>query len=408
MRPDPINSDFFSKNRIELKQQFDSNCLVLVQSADPMVQSGDSRHAYQQDPDFFYYTGIEAPGCSLLLVPENDGKPEITLFIPPVDPEREKWEGKMLTKERARELSGISTVQFTDTFLPTLFKYQKWREELYCEVNDVFPAQALSPKHLFLTELAKRLPGLRFRKLHKLSSYQRLKKKPVELERIRKSIDIIKIALEEVLKKLQPGMMEYQIEAELNYHYLLQGCHRPGFDVIAAGGQNATCLHYTENDCELQTGNLILIDTGGQYGGYSGDITRTYPIDGQFSDRQKRCYQAVLDVQKTFIEKVLPGKTWNELLKEGDTITGQIYTDYGLTKSPEEHKKVSYHGIGHFLGLDIHDVGNLNWPLEEGAVVTVEPGLYLPDEGLGIRIEDDLLITSDGCENLSQGIIKEN
>ncbi len=388
-------------------KQLNANSLALLQSADFMVQSGDAKFSYFQDTNFFYFTGIETPGCSLLLAPDNDGKPEVTLFIPRVDPEKEKWEGRMLTAEKAKELSGIKAVQTTDTFLPTFYKYQEWREELYCELNDVFPTQALSPRHLLLDDISKRLPGLNFRKLHKLTSYQRLKKQAEELERLRKSIEITQLALDKSLEKLRSGLYEYQIEATIKYHYLNQGCHRPGFEVIVAGGGNAACLHYTENNCILNNGDLLLIDTGGSYGGYSADITRCFPVSGKFSGRQKHCYQAVLDVQNEFINTLKPGKTWNQLLKVAESITGQIYTDYKLIKEPKEHKKVSYHGIGHFLGLDVHDVGNQSCPLEAGAVVTVEPGLYLPEEGLGIRIEDDILITEDGSENLSQNIIKE-
>ena len=407
MRPNPIPNHFFQENRLALMRKLDANSLILMQSANVMVQNGDINYPFLQDPNFFYYTGIEAPGCSLLLVPGNNGNPESTLFIPPVDPEKEKWEGKMLTKEKAQELSGIEVVRCTDMFLPIFFKYQKWRENLYCEINDVFPSQSLSPNHLFLEDLAKRLPGLRFRKLHKLTSYQRFKKRSVELDRLRKSIEIIKLALEKSLGRIKPGTMEYQIEAELKYHYLDQGCSRLGFEIIAAGGRNATYLHYTKNDSELRDGDLVLIDTGGSYGGYSGDITRTFPVSGKFSRRQKQCYQAVLDVQKAFMREVRPGRSWNQLLQVAEKITAEIYTDYRLIKEPRESRRVSCHRIGHFLGLDIHDVGNLNWPLEAGAVVTVEPGLYLPEEGLGIRIEDNLLITESGTENLSRDIVKE-
>ena len=388
-------------------RKLDADSLVLMRSANVMVQGGDMQYPFRQDADFFYYTGIEAPGCSLLLVPENGGEPETILFIPPVDAEKERWEGKMLNKEKARELSGIEAVRYTEEFLPALFKYQKWRENLYCEVNDLFPAQALSPNHLLLQDLARRLPGLGFRKLHRLTSYQRLKKKPVELERLRRSIEITKEALERSLRRLKPGIMEYRIEAELRYHYTIQGCLRPGFDAIVAGGGNATCLHYTENGSELREGDLVLIDTGGAYGGYSGDITRTFPVSGKFSQRQRHCYRAVLDVQKAFVPKIEPGKTWRELLRTAEEITGEIYADYRLIREPSEHKRVSCHRIGHFLGLDIHDVGNLDWPLEPGAVVTVEPGLYLAEEGLGIRIEDDFLLTETGTENLSRDIVKE-
>lgn len=407
MRPSHFSQEFYSANRQKLKQQIDDNSLVLMQSADVMVKAGDATFVHKQDTNFYYYTGISYPDCSLLIVPNNDGKPEETLFIPSVDPLKEKWEGKMLTKAEALEISGIKSVQYNDTFLPTFYRYQHWRENLYCELNDIFPTQPLSAKHLLLSDISKRIPGLRFKKLHKLSTMHRIVKASEEIDRIKKAISLINLALRKVLGKLKPGMMEYQVEAEIMYQYLYNGCSGPGFDLIAAGGKNATCLHYTENKDELKSGELILIDTGGDYGMYSGDITRTFPINGKFTDRQKHCYQAVLDVQKTFMQEIKPGLTWGSLMKRSGEITGDIYLKYQLIEGVKKHSEVSYHGIGHFLGLDIHDVGKLDWELEPGAILTVEPGLYLPDEDLGIRIEDDILITESGFENLSANIPKE-
>ena len=407
MRPGHFSQDFYKTNRQKLLDQIDNESMVLIQSADLMIKTGDAAFVHKQDCNFFYYTGITYPNCSLLIVPNNDGKPEETLFIPPVDPLKEKWEGKMLTREKAREISGIKTVQLNDTFLPTFYRYQHWRDNLYCELNDIFPHQPLTAKHLLISDLSKRLPGLQFKKLHKLSTFQRLVKKPEEIDRVKKAISLIDLALRKVLKKLKPGMTEYQIAAEILYQYLYYGCSRSGFDLIAAGGKNATCLHYTENNSELKDGDLILIDTGGEFGMYSGDITRTFPVNGKFSDRQKHCYQAVLDVQKTFMKEIKPGLTWGTLMKRSGEISGDIYLQYKLIEDAKKHNDVSYHGIGHFLGLEIHDVGKLDWELEPGALVTVEPGLYLPDENLGIRIEDDVLITDTGYENLSANIPKE-
>ena len=407
MRPNHFSQDFYLNNRQKLMDQIENNAMILVQSADLMVKAGDATFVHKQDCNFYYYTGISYPNCSLLMVPNNDGRPELTLFIPPVDDLKERWEGKMLTKQEAQEISGIKTIQYNDTFLPTFYRYQHWREILYCEVNDVFPNQPLSAKHLLLSDLAVRLPGLQFKKLHSLSTFQRMVKQPEEIDRVKKAISIVDLALRKVLKKLKPGMMEYQVEAEIIYQYLYHGCSGPGFDLIAASGKNATCLHYTENKCELKDGDLILIDTGGEYGMYSGDITRTFPINGKFSDRQKHCYQAVLDVQKTFFKEVKPGLTWGALMKKAGEISGDIYLQYKLIDDRKKHSEVGYHSIGHFLGLEIHDVGKPDWELEPGALLTVEPGLYLPDENLGIRIEDNILITESGYENLSANIPKE-
>ena len=315
--------------------------------------------------------------------------------------------GKMLTREEAQEISGINKVQTSDTLSSTLFRAQKWRETLYCEVNDHFPDLALTPQHLFLADLQKRLPGLQQKKLNLITSPLRVRKKSVEIERIKDSIAIIKSALERAAKAIKPGVKEYQVEAEISYSYTCHGCKRHGFEPIVASGANATTLHYVRNDDTLKEGELVLIDTGGEYQMYSGDITRVFPVSGRFTDRQKHCYQAVLDVNKRFIEGLQPGLSWNALHKRAGEITGEIYSAYGLLDDPQAYLTVSYHRIGHFLGLDIHDVGHPDAPMEAGTLITVEPGLYLPEEGIGIRIEDNVLLTETGCQVLSADIPKE-
>lgn len=407
MQPTLLSAEFFSSNRENLIKKLDADSLVLVQSAPEAVRNADALHYWRQDSDFYYFTGIDYPDCSLLIVPNPGEKDEVMLFIPPVDPEKEKWTGKMLTKERAKEISGIETVQSTESLAPSLFRAQKWREKLYCDVNEAYPHLSLTPRHLFLSDLRKRLPGLRQKKLGLLTAPLRVVKQQPELDLIETSLSIINSALTSVMKQLKPGLKEYQVEAEITYQYLYNGCKRHGFEPIVASGDNATVLHYVSNEDTLQDGDLLLIDTGGEYRMYSGDITRVFPVNGKFSVRQKACYQAVLEVNKAFIEEVKPGYSWNELHKRASEITGEIYHQYGLIDNPQKHLQVSYHKIGHFLGLDVHDVGRMDEPMEPGTVITVEPGLYLPEEGIGIRIEDDVVLTDSGCRVLSSAIPKE-
>ncbi len=407
MRETTLTSEFFSRNREIVKEQIGHHAIALVQAAPESIRNADSLHKWRQDSVFYYYTGIDYPDCSLLLIPTPSGENSEMLFIPVVDPEKEKWNGKMLTKEQAKEVSGIKTVLYNDSLLQVLFRVQRWREALYYELDEFYPELSLTPQHLLLSDLRKRLPGLQQKKMSILSVLQRTKKQPEEIELVKKSLSIIKGALNRVVKTMKPGMMEYQVEAELTHHYLFEGCERHGFDPIVAGGVNATVLHYVENSKPLKDGDLVLIDTGGEYRMYSGDITRTYPINGKFSERQKKCYQAVLDVNKMFIEGLEPGKSWNELFDAASKLTGEIYADYGLIEDPKKHLSVSYHKIGHYLGLDVHDTGRPNDPMQSGTLITVEPGLYLPDEGIGIRIEDNVLLTNDGYEVLSKDIPKE-
>ncbi|MBU2515607.1 aminopeptidase P N-terminal domain-containing protein [bacterium] len=407
MRQLSLSSDFFSRNRTALAEKIGSDSLALIQAAPHAIRNSDNLHQWRQDSTFFYYTGIDVPDCSLVLAPSSDGKNSELLFIPMVDPEKEKWGGKMLTKEEATQISGIKAVHTNDSLRQALFRVQKWRETLYCDLDEFYPDLSLTPQHLLLSDLRQRLPGLQQKKLSFFSSPMRIRKHPEEIELIKESLGIIGTALETVMTKLRPGLMEYQIEAELTFQYLYNGCERHGFDPIVAGGKNATALHYIKNTDQLKDGDLVLIDTGGEYRMYSGDITRVFPVNGRFSDRQKQCYQAVLDVNKAFIGEIKPGSSWNQLHELASQITGEIYAKQGFIDNPNNHLTVSYHKIGHFLGLDIHDVGRPDEIIGPGTVITVEPGLYLSEEGIGIRIEDNVLVTETGCDVLSKEIPKE-
>lgn len=407
MRTPRFSPSFFKGNRERLLELLPKDSIALVHSGTEYLRGGDALHPFRQDSSFFYFTGIETPGCSLLLIPNNGGKPEEILFIPPVDPEKEKWEGKMLSTKMAAEISGVKVVQSVDELKVVLFRSQKWKEKLYCELNEQFPESAVSPLHQLYHDIRLRLPGLQIKKLAPLTAQLRVRKQPMEINNIQKSLNIIDEALRRVMKTVKPGVMEYQVEADILHTYLTRGCKRVGFDTIAAGGGNATVLHYVTNDDSLNDGELILIDTGGEYGMYSGDITRTIPVNGSFSNRQKHCYQAVLEVQKKVIAAIQPGMKFSELVKISDQILGETYLAYGFISKPEEHGRVSLHGIGHYLGLDIHDVGHPDWTLDNGVIITVEPGLYLKEEGIGIRIEDNVLIKDGIVEILSSQIPKE-
>ncbi|MBU2646048.1 aminopeptidase P N-terminal domain-containing protein [bacterium] len=407
LRTPPFPSRFFTENRRELSASFDADAVILLQSADSMVRNSDMEHPWRQDSSFFYLTGIDEPGCSLLILPNKAGTTEEILFIPSVDPEKEKWNGKMLTRDDAKLASGIEKVQYSETLMMTLFRSQKWRDVLYVELNDFFPDQPLTRQHRILGDISRRLPGLQIRKLDPHTARLRHRKKPEEVANIRTSLHIINDALSAVMRKLKPGMMEYQVEAEIVYHYLNNGCNRVGFEAIVAGGENAAILHYVTNHARLNDGDMVLIDTGGEYGMYSGDITRVYPVNGRFTPRQRQCYQAVLDVNQAFIEALSPGDSWKQLYEKAGEIIGEIYHRAGFIDDPRNHLAVSYHRIGHYLGLDVHDVGRLDWPMAPGTIITVEPGLYLPDEKIGVRIEDNILFTEQGIEILSRDIPKE-
>jgi len=406
MRHQPFPARFFQDNRRNLAQRLDDDAMAMVFAAEPMVRNGDQHHPWRQDSNFFYLTGLEQPGMVLLVFPEKNGTHQEILFIPPVEPEKEKWEGKLLRIEEAQEISGIKRVLTIDQFLPQFYRLQTNMGQLFTEVNSIFPDQPLTKAHQLIQEFGLRIPGLNIRKLAPLMLPFRSKKQDLEIERVRASLGIIETGLRAAAKKIRPGVLEYQIEAELAYQYLYHGCSRVGFDTIVAGGQNACTLHYIDNSSELKDGDLVLIDTGGEYGMYSGDITRVFPVSGKFTERQAHCYQAVLEVNRQMIHKLKAHLSWKEITEMSAVVQGEVYKKFGLIKDTKDYLKVGYHRIGHNLGLDVHDVQNLEWPLKAGAIITIEPGLYLPDEGIGIRIEDDVLLLEGGAEVLSKAIPK--
>ncbi|MBU1140966.1 MAG: Xaa-Pro dipeptidase, partial [Firmicutes bacterium] len=231
-------------------------------------------------------------------------------------------------------------------------------------------------------------------------------KDQTEIEQVKKAIEITNQGLFRIMQSLKPGIAEYQAEAEFNY-ILNQHRVSPSFNTIVAGGKNATILHYVDNAEKISDGNLVLFDLGVACGNYCSDITRVYPVNGKFSDRQKAIYEVVLKANKETIEWLRPGVTLHEFKEYGKAILIEGAKELGLIKEDEEINKYYYHGLGHYLGLDVHDIGNYSAVIPEGALITVEPGLYIAEEGIGIRIEDDVVVTKDGTINLSKSIIKE-
>lgn len=400
------SSNYFKKNRENLLQKLPENSIAVFFSSDQMVRNQDVHYPWRQDSNFFYLTGIDQVGAVLILIPDSEKKSEI-LFVPAVDPTMEQWEGKMLSISDAKKISGINTVHIKNSFEGMFYREQKYKHELFTDVNEVFSDQALTSYHLFLKKIRDRIPGLIQRKASLFLSELRVIKSEEEIEKIKLCMDFSNEALHGVMKKIEPGLMEYQLEAELTYHYLNNGCSRLGFESIVAGGKNATTLHYTENSSILKDGDLVLIDNGGEYAMFTSDITRVFPINGKFSERQAFCYQTVLDIQKEIIKQLKVGMQFKKIHEIANQIYGRILVERDFIKKAEDHKELTLHSVTHYLGLDVHDVGSQEWEIQPGMVFTMEPGLYLKEEGIGIRIEDDILCTKNGFEILSKDIPKE-
>ncbi len=404
------------------------NSAALIGSPPEILRNGDSSYPYRQCSDLYYLTGFAEPQATVLLRPGADEP--YTLFVRPRDAEREIWDGRRAGVEGAVKNFGADKALPASELRGNLAKLIANVDDLYYELgaNPAYDEILLA----VLDELRRgerrgmraprRIVDPRF-SLHEL----RLRKSSEEVEVLRRAAAITSEAHVESMKAAKAGMGENEIEALINYTFRRRGGTGPGYTSIVGGGDNATILHYIENDAELKEGELLLIDAGCEYAFYTADVTRTFPISGRFTEAQKRCYQIVLDSQLQAIAMSKPGATIDELhdccvrvLTAGMIELGLLQGTVDECIQSGDYKKFYMHRTSHWLGMDVHDVGvytldNKPRPMEPGMIVTIEPGLYIaadaegvPDEyrGIGIRIEDDILITADGYENLTAAVPK--
>ncbi len=428
MRTPNINIDECKKRRARLADKVD-DAAIIVSAHTEYVRNHDVHHPYRQDSNLFYLTGFEEPESVFIFRPGKS--PETVLFVREKNVTRETWEGFRYGPQLAQQIFQVDEVYTVD-------QIDAKAVELLLEVSCVYYSQYRDSwfdshfKNLMLNVKAK--SGRSGKGLmpiydsYPLIGELRLKKSSYDLELMRKACDITVQAHLEMMKQCRPGMSERELHGLFIYEVMRRGCAREGYGSIVAGGKNACTLHYIFNDEVLKEGDLVLVDAGGEYKYYSADITRTWPVSGKFSSAQKRVYQKVLDLQKSLIDVMKPGlviKDHQQMAIEGLV---DIMLDEKLLSGSKEQlienndfRKYYPHGLGHFLGMDVHDagayeVGGTSRPYEEGMGVTVEPGLYIPhgDEsapaelrGMGIRIEDDIVVTVDGVENLTVAAPKE-
>ncbi len=407
MRYTPPDNDFFGKNRQRFIDQMDENSLAVFFATVPVLRSADTFHHYKQSSNFLYLTGIEQEHCILVLYPPNQKGETETLFLPKPDPAKETSTGKMLNKEEAEELSGIANIKWTSEFDSYFIRQQEDASTLYADYNSLGFRYPTSANLEFINKVQHTLPGLQLKKASTIVHALRRVKSSEEVALIQRAIDITGEALLGLWAETKPGIWEYELEAVLAYHFLRHGSRRYAFEPIVASGIHSTTLHYIENDSRLEDGDVLLTDVGAEYGNYAADITRTVPVNGKFTNRQRDVYSAVLDVQKQVIAAIKPGVMMSDLNELAKELTSDHLIELELIGEREETPKYYMHSIGHFLGIDTHDVGSQKKPLEPGNVLTVEPGIYIQEEKLGIRIEDNVLVTEDGNEVLSKKIPKE-
>jgi Xaa-Pro aminopeptidase len=379
-------------------------------SGTPAIKSADQYLPFQVNKNFFYLTGLALPNQALVLIKGNEE--EVYLFAETRLKEREKWEGILPSFDALKEMTGINHV-VDQTQLDEHIK--EWlstdRRAIFGEISQVYIDLSLadrrvSPDVLFTQSLKTLYPDINIlNSAHYLKTMRTIKDKN-EIEKIQKAIHITKDAIDVLMQKLPEMLDEHQLHAAFKYEIDKKGA-KEAFDTICASGEHAVILHYVENDDVISKDDLVLFDLGAAIGEYNADISRTLPASGTFTLRQKELYQLVLDVQEDIIAWIKPGLTFKAFKDKGRELLAKKAIEIGLIKKEEEIINYYYHGLGHHLGLDVHDPCDYDMVFTPGMIITVEPGIYIAEEGIGIRIEDDILITNDGCQNLSKDIPKQ-
>jgi Xaa-Pro aminopeptidase len=415
MRYEPISSDLFIGNRARLRELLPPNALTVVNANDVCPTNGDGTQTTIPNSDLFYLSGVEQEQSILLLYPDADEeKHRELLFLREPTRENELWEGRKLTKKDAQNLSGIRNVHWLSDF-PRLF------HRLMCECDLVFlnrnehkraVIEVESRDARFTAETMRNYPLHQYRRLAPLLHRLRVVKSDIEVELLQRACDITGQGFRRVLRATHPGILECEVEAELAHEFIRQGA-RFAYLPIIASGINACCLHYVANSNACDKGDLLLLDVAASYANYNADLTRTIPVNGRFTRRQRQVYDSVLRVLRGSIKGLRPGKkikTWQE---EAEQMIQRELVDLGLLtmrqirqqdRDQPAFKKYFMHGVGHPLGLDVHDVGITTQPIQDGWVMTVEPGIYLRDEGFAVRLENDVLVTEKGTVDLMAGI----
>ena len=412
MRYQQLSSDVYIHNRQRLTAAMEPGTLAIFNSNDILPTSADGTLPFKQATDLFHLCGVDQEESILVVFPgaSNPAHREI-LFLKETNDEIAIWEGAKLTKDQAFDVSGVRTVYWTNQF-------EKILKTLLSEVDAVYLNNNEHTRNSSEVETRDMRFGKWFRgeypnypikriapTMHRIRSV----KHPKEIAQMRRACDITKAGFERVLKFVKPGVKEYEIEAEYMHEFLRAGSRGFAYTPIIASGFNACVLHYIENDDTCKDGDVILMDVGAEYGNYAADMTRCIPVSGRFTDRQKQIYNAVLSVMQDSMKLLRPGVMLGEYHKQvGELMTEQLLNVGLIDKHDVEkqnpawpaYKKYFMHGTSHFIGLDVHDVGLWHEPIQAGNVFTVEPGIYIREENLGIRLENDIVITGNGFDDL--------
>ena len=413
----PIDSKLFKRNRSKFVSQMLPNSIAVFNSNDIFSTGADSTLPFYQHRNIFYLSGVDQEESILVLNPNanNPAHKEI-LFLKETNDHIAIWEGAKLNKDQAKSSTGIQSIYWLDEFETIFSKLMTNVNIVYFNNNNHYrkAVEMQTREDRFLIWLKSNYPERKIEYSFPIMEKLRGVKEPEEIELIQKACDITEKGFRRVLKFLKPGVMEFHVEAEYSHEFLRNRSKGFAYTPIIASGYNACILHYINNNMQCKDGDMLLMDVGAEYANYSSDMTRTIPVNGRFTDRQKSVYQAVLNVKNEASKMLIPGTLWKEYHVEvGKLMTSELISLGLLDKSDiqnQNHKNPAYkkyfmHGTSHHMGLDTHDYGDLKTPMVANMVFTVEPGIYIPDENLGIRLEDDVVIKNSGTPiNLMKSI----
>ncbi len=417
MKYDQISNSLFIKNRKKFTSQMKPKSIAVFNSNDIYPISADSIMPFQQHRDIFYLSGVDQEESILVLFPDAlDKKYREVLFVRETNEHIAIWEGAKLTKGQATGVSGIETVLWLSDFDKVFFDLMTEADHVYFNTNEHYrqSVQTQTREDRFILKCKADFPAHQSAKSNPILQQIRGVKEPEEIALLQQACNITEKGFRRILRATKPGVWEYELEAEYLHEFVRNRSRGFAYQPIIASGANANVLHYVENNNQCQAGELLLMDVGAEYANYSSDMTRTIPVSGRFTERQRQVYEAVLRVKKEATQMLVPGTLWAEYHKEvGKVMTSELLGLGLLDKSDVQnenkdwpaYKKYFMHGTSHHLGLDTHDYGALKTPMVANMVFTVEPGIYIPAEGMGIRLEDDVVIQESGSPmNLMENI----
>lgn len=412
----PLNPEIFVQNRRRFVERMEKNAIAIFNSNDELPMNGDAIHKFKQNSDLLWLTGIEQEDTMLVLFPDNpDPKYREVLVLVRPNALKEKWDGHRLRANEATAISGIQTILWLDSLDGMLQPWIHLSDTIYLNTNENDRKANLVPvrDYRYAEAMRQRYPLHNYKRSARLLKDLRGIKTALEVEVLQKAIDITDNTFRHLLQFIKPGVMEYEIEAEIFHQFYKQRATGPAYGSIIASGDRARTLHYVENSRECLAGELILMDFGAEYGNYCADLTRTVPVSGKFTRRQKTVYNACLHLHKYAASILKPGISIVDYTEKiGDEAT-VIFQKIGLLKKTDiknedpndrAYRKYLYHGISHHLGIDVHDLGTRTAPIKAGMVFTIEPGIYIEEEQIGVRIENNFWVTRNGNKDLMKNI----